>query len=73
MSGEVLFKTLCIVNIAINSFSGSVCGSSNAWGLTAVRLLPGEARDEVGVAPEIVLLDVRLWGSPGTRSGLLVL
>lgn len=42
MSGVVLFKTLCIVvSVVINAPSGSGGGWSNAWGLIAVRLLPG--------------------------------
>ena len=73
MSGVVLFKTLCIVvSIVINAPSGSGCGWLNAWGLIGVRLLLGGAIPRGEVAPETeVFLGVRLWGSPGTRSGLL--
>ena len=61
-----------VVSIVINAPSGSGCGWLNAWGLIAVRLLLGGARAGVGVAPETeVFLGVRLWGSPGTKSGLL--
>ena len=61
-----------VVSIVINAPSGSGCGWLNAWGLIAIRLLFGGARAGVGVAPETeVFLSVRLWGSPGTRSGLL--
>ena len=64
MSGEVLFKTLCIVvNIVIKAPSSSGCGWSNAWGLIGVRLLAGGARAGVGVALDIeVFLAVQLWG-----------
>ena len=73
MSGVVLFKTMCtVVSIVINAPSGFGCGWSNAWGLIAVRLLPGGARVGVVVVQKIgVFLGVRLWGSPGTRNGLL--